>query len=60
MAHNIEIKRMYETWDGQRGMGMVMEPPKKKKGPHDKWYQRHAWKAGIEGEGGELGSLVGG
>jgi hypothetical protein len=47
------MERMYETWDGQRGMGMVMEPPKKK-GSYDKWYQRNARKA--KGEGGELGS----
>jgi len=28
----------------------------KKKGSDDKWYQRNARKAKIEGEGGELGS----
>jgi hypothetical protein len=28
----------------------------KKRGLDDKWYQRHVWKARIEGEGGELGA----
>ena len=29
VVHNIEMERMYETCDGQRGTGMAIEPPKK-------------------------------